>query len=91
MTAFLIWFQFALQAMPTVLQLILAAEAAIGVGNGAAKKSLVVQTVTAAGAASGASAANVALATGIVGSLVDTTVAGLNSAGVLSSAAPVVH
>lgn len=79
------WLQIALgllQLAPEILKVILSVEQVFGAGNGAAKKAVVMSTIE----ASGAPAALVSKASG----LVDSTVASLNQAGVLPKpAAPV--
>jgi hypothetical protein len=77
-----------LALLPNILQAIIAVEAVFGVGQGAAKKAAVMNTVTAAGAAG--SAVSAKLVSG-VGTLIDSSVATMNAAGVIAAAvAPVV-
>lgn len=73
------WMGFAIQLLPLVLKGVFLAEDAIGSGNGQAKKAMVMGSMLSATPPG----ADMALASGMVGKLVDGVVAPLNAAGKL--------
>jgi hypothetical protein len=78
------WLQMAMalfQLMPEIFKLIGEAETAIGAGNGALKKSLVMAPLAVAGAP--------ADVTTKIGNLIDTVVSAKNTAAVLPQASPI--
>lgn len=79
MEVFLKWFTFALQLLPGILQAITSVEETVGSGNGPAKKALVMGAVQAILPVQCTSPP----ADGVVSSLIDSSVAGLNKAGKL--------
>jgi hypothetical protein len=78
------WIMFALQLFTQVAPMVIAAEQAVGTGNGEIKKDLVTGSAVAAATLAGASTTQITAVEQITGSLVDATVTALNTAGVLA-------
>lgn len=75
------WLKLLVQYLPTILQLVVSVEQTMGAGNGAAKKQVILDVLT----ASPPVLADGATKTASVAAIIDVVVAALNKAGALDN------